>query len=353
MPIEPKQAYDSATLAPPPSPIPTGKGSRSAADETFVRYLNKSFHIPDLTLPDQPRSHSAVNNPDQSPSTVDFQSVTLRDRDSIGGLMKSARNFGAFLMSGHGILHKELQSSLQEAEHILGIGGGDVEFDRKIMGEQKGGRAVILRGNFRERTIKWTRELAETTERKSQYIEEVGYKLDQIAKEVIQVFSQGLADKKLPTEEWEATLSIFRYVRGDRSEPDTDLQRDQRNHGTDSDYTVTVILPLEQYTELTLRSETERGPMRFHSNADTVVVTCGKELQEWSQVGELKCASPLEPEFHRGTSLAIEYRCSLPTLHQTSRRNDCQKVSVYDQVLVVLVVTLVLKFLGHLWSWLV
>lgn len=160
MQIEAESEHHSA--APPPSPIPTGKGSRSAANDTFVKYLVKSSHVPELTLP-EPRSYFPSTGLNQSPNTVDFKLLTSNDHDSIERLSTSARDFGAFLISGHGISLEEARSrsSRQEAERFPAISSHqEAEFDREIPGGARIGGEEILRGYFRESTIVWRTELA-------------------------------------------------------------------------------------------------------------------------------------------------------------------------------------------------
>ncbi|XWS22092.1 hypothetical protein CRYUN_Cryun29cG0004700 [Craigia yunnanensis] len=77
--------------APPPSPVPTAIGSRSAANESFTDILENSLQAPDLTLPEsqsQGRYHPGL------PDKVDFRSLALRESGSVERLLRSAREFG-------------------------------------------------------------------------------------------------------------------------------------------------------------------------------------------------------------------------------------------------------------------
>lgn len=106
----------STTEAPPPSPIPTGKGSRSAASETFTQFLDKCLQIPDLiALPPSHLSGTASRHP--IPADVDFRSLSA---DSIARLLVSAKQLGAFRITGHGISADELRSVVREAESVFG-----------------------------------------------------------------------------------------------------------------------------------------------------------------------------------------------------------------------------------------
>jgi hypothetical protein len=99
------------TLAPPPSPIPTAAGSRSAANQTFTEYLEHSLRPPNLALP------ATTRHP--IPSNVDLRSLASRGRDSIDRILQSARHHGVFRISGHGISGEELRSLVEEAEPVL------------------------------------------------------------------------------------------------------------------------------------------------------------------------------------------------------------------------------------------
>ncbi|XP_061368526.1 uncharacterized protein LOC133311483 isoform X2 [Gastrolobium bilobum] len=93
---------------PPPSPIPTGRGSRSAANEIFSQFLEEALKLPALTLPD-PHITPA-------PAEIDLRSLPLASADL---LLHSAREFGAFRIRCHGISGHELGMVADEAEHVF------------------------------------------------------------------------------------------------------------------------------------------------------------------------------------------------------------------------------------------
>lgn len=104
--------------APPPSPIPTGKGSRCAANEILCDYLGKSLNVPELSLPDPqlPLNDEAH----QIPAEIDYRSLELNDCETIDRLLRSAREFGAFMITCHEICAEELQSLANEADRVFG-----------------------------------------------------------------------------------------------------------------------------------------------------------------------------------------------------------------------------------------
>lgn len=95
---------------------------------------------------------------------------------------------------------------------------------------------------------------------------------------MVRVLSRARGDSQMLAEELEATLRIYRYVRGDQSELSKNLQKD---HEANSAFFLRVLLPVESSSESTLRLETEGGPASFHLRVDPipVVVTCGKQLE--------------------------------------------------------------------------
>ncbi|GLT73006.1 hypothetical protein SLA2020_448960 [Shorea laevis] len=99
------------TLPPPPSPIPTATGSRSAANQTFTDYLEHSVRPPNLAL------QAATRHP--IPPDVDLRSLASRGHEPVDRILQSAMQYGAFRISGHGISGEELRSLVEEAEPVF------------------------------------------------------------------------------------------------------------------------------------------------------------------------------------------------------------------------------------------
>lgn len=93
---------------PLPSPIPTGRGTRSAANEIFSQFLEKTLQLPELTLPG-PHLPPA-------PAEIDLRSLPLASADL---LKRSAKEFGAFRIRCHGIAGNELRTVADEAESVF------------------------------------------------------------------------------------------------------------------------------------------------------------------------------------------------------------------------------------------
>jgi len=101
--------------APLPSPIPTGRGMRSAASETFSQFLEKSLQLPELTLP-------GTHLP-PAPAEIDLRSLPHGSADL---MLRSAREFGAFRIRCHGISGGELQTMADAAERVFQKSGNVV-----------------------------------------------------------------------------------------------------------------------------------------------------------------------------------------------------------------------------------
>lgn len=108
------------TSAPPPSPIATGKGSRSAAvnDRILSEFLEKSLKIPDLSLP-EPQFPARIAR--RIPAEIDLPSLLSRDKDSVRRFLESATDLGAFQIVGHGISAEEIESAVNGSDRIFRI----------------------------------------------------------------------------------------------------------------------------------------------------------------------------------------------------------------------------------------
>lgn len=93
-----------------PPPIPTGKGSRSAADPEFSEYVDitKEEQVPVLILPEHVRGSS------EEPAEIDYRLLLTGDYDTVQRLLRSAADFGVFMIIGHGLCPEEVKSTLVE-----------------------------------------------------------------------------------------------------------------------------------------------------------------------------------------------------------------------------------------------
>ncbi|KAL0338090.1 UNVERIFIED_CONTAM: hypothetical protein Sangu_1331100 [Sesamum angustifolium] len=248
--------------APPPSPIPTGKGSRSAADQILSEYIDKSIQIPELRLPRQVQVHQF------KPEEISYESLQLREKDSVRVLVRSVRELGVFKIIDHGISTEELRFALGNSERIFGLtvecctGYGDHEKlvwrgdDNQIMEE-----ATAMIGEQKLQILRFWLIHAKK-------VENVARQLEGIAEELVEVIAQSAGKQFFQL--GESTLSIYRYHRANIIDRTSSVIGDTIQ--ISGPYAFTLHLLLEP-TELCLQN------LSFDTNPDTIVVTMGKELE--------------------------------------------------------------------------
>lgn len=148
-----------SVAAPLPSPIPMARGSRSAADEIFSRYLEASLRVPELAMP-RPQ-----HPPRRAPEVVDLESLVLRDGVSVYRLMRSAREFGAFWIRGHGVSDEASRLLVREAERVSEVlnkkKGVDLREGGDFAGEGRGqDKEEVIMICFKRR-IRWGQHYVE------------------------------------------------------------------------------------------------------------------------------------------------------------------------------------------------
>ncbi|KAK3015329.1 hypothetical protein RJ639_007272 [Escallonia herrerae] len=311
----------SSARAEPPSPIPTGKGYRSAANSIFSNYVDGSKRIPELTLPGY--GHRSVL-PD-----IDYKSLVSGDPDYVDLLLRSVLQFGAFRISGHGISGEELRL---EAESLLGASSEN----RLRYGDHKELLLCSL-DNEMAASVKDTIG-AENYRSLSLKIENVAKNLEEIAEELAQVISSNTR-KKCKIQPTESALSLYRCNHA--------TLLDQHMHWCDKlrnesrKYALSLHLSVGQ-GDFVLRSE--KRHMSFNKSTDAVIVTIGEKLEEWS-LGEFKSFSGklnLEQD-PKGvhTAFLVELKCSPSKLNLGVDGCNCKTMSIADQILVVVILAIV------------
>ncbi|OMO94032.1 hypothetical protein COLO4_16552 [Corchorus olitorius] len=139
--------------APPPSPIPTATGSRSAANETLSHYLEKTLQVPDLlVLPESQDRQQTSPAGDE----IEFHSLVLRDSGAVERMLRSAREVGAFRIWCGGIMSKEeMKALVKEAERVFGVMEERDTGFRKYMG---GKREEIVWVRCQDDRMEWARQ---------------------------------------------------------------------------------------------------------------------------------------------------------------------------------------------------
>lgn len=116
-----KQQKNNAFRAPPPSPIATGRGIKSAGvnNEILAEFLEQSLRIPDLTLP-EPLLRTDIPHQDLPA----FDLLSLRSADTKNGaavrrLVQSATEFGCFQLINHGIPSELIVRAEKECDRLF------------------------------------------------------------------------------------------------------------------------------------------------------------------------------------------------------------------------------------------
>ncbi|CAL9075111.1 unnamed protein product, partial [Musa textilis] len=99
--------------APPPSPIATGKGLRSAAvdDLVLTEYLEDSLRVPDLNLPE---SYFPSRSPLKALAEVEIHSLVSGDGFAVRQVLAAAAEIGAVHVAGGGApLAEEARAAIE------------------------------------------------------------------------------------------------------------------------------------------------------------------------------------------------------------------------------------------------
>ncbi|XP_014497340.1 uncharacterized protein LOC106758857 isoform X1 [Vigna radiata var. radiata] len=325
--------------APLPSPIPTGRGMRSAASEIFSQFLEKSLHLPELTLP--------VTHLPPAPAEIDFRSLPLASSDL---MLRSAREFGAFRIRCHGISGVELQTMADEAESVfqklrnvaVELNGTDGELIPCVR-SSKGSMEFTVNDIIRDQADRnfWV------------HMGNVASRLDSIVEQVSLVLQDNTSvEFQERIQDTESVICLCRYPHDNvtKQNEDSSVKRKDRY----CDHALRFYLPMEQCI---FYVQTERGPLSFDAGPHNIVVTVGKQLQEWSD-GQFKSV-PGEMIFmpslqSSSASFSIELICSAPSNVPSQGLNNSEDsdkiISLADQLLFVFCLIFLYKFLYFVFS---
>ncbi|XP_020219870.1 uncharacterized protein LOC109802873 [Cajanus cajan] len=322
--------------APLPSPIPTGRGTRSAANEIFSRFLEKRLQLPELSLPGQ--------HLPPAPAEIDLRSLPLGAADL---MLRSAREFGAFRIRCHGISGIELSTMADEAECVF-------QKSKRLVVERTGpGGEVIPCVRSSKGAMEFTaqRIIGDQTNRKFWiHMGNVASRLDSIVEQVIMVLQHNTSKEfKERIQDTESVICLCRYPHDNARKQNEDVSVKKKDRLCD--HALRFYLPMEQCI---FYVQTERGPLSFDAGPENIVVTVGKQLQEWSH-GEFKCV-PGEmifmPSFQSSpASFSIELMCLTPSNDLSHSLNNSDKIiSVSDQILIVFCLVFLYNFLYLIFS---
>ncbi|KAK9920276.1 hypothetical protein M0R45_028834 [Rubus argutus] len=322
----------STTEAPLPSPIPTGKGSRSAATETFTQFLDKCLQIPDLiALPPSHLSGTASRHP--IPADVDFRSLSA---DSIARLLVSAKQLGAFRITGHGISADELRSVVREAESVFG------NADQP--------RRMVERIADREE-IAWVRDRKSESDQTyrdfCKNMENVAGKMKAIAEKVSEIFYRNEKqqfERRNEVKDW--VVRLYRYNHDqDKEQSHSNISPNEITNGNRDrecdDHGLCIYLPLE-HSQFYIHSEPTS--LSFNAGPETLVVTVGKQLEGF------KCVSGemiFVPDISR-TQASFSLQLKVP--FSSNFRKNSKIISVADQVFIAVFLCLLYKVVVFIYT---
>ncbi|KAK9167958.1 hypothetical protein Syun_000098 [Stephania yunnanensis] len=198
---------------PPPSPIATGKGLRSAAvdDRILAEYLEKTLQVPDLVLPESQFSPKV----DRSiPCEIDFESLAARDGDSISRVSASVAEFGMFRIAGHRISENELESAFAETDSVFQISEEKRSGFDGVFGPKMSNREQFFWFRSREATFEMIeREVGPDRYRKlSGAMENIFSKLEGVVVETVTKILSGDPNDEITRDRLgESVLRLCRY----------------------------------------------------------------------------------------------------------------------------------------------
>nr|GMC90153.1 Gibberellin 2-beta-dioxygenase [Ipomoea batatas] len=258
---------------PPPSPIPTGKGSRSAVDSVLSEYIDQTQIVPELSLPQ--------NAQRWLPAEIDYRSIKFRDNEAIEKILKSISDDGVFLVSDHGGFSTgELRSILIDNQWTFALLSPDHN-DR-------------LRGGYNEKYV-WSISDKKLTLEKGKYAAH--------QQEILQILSQEMENVATKLKEMAQELSP---------------------------------VPTEFYVKAKASS--------FRTTiADTVIVAIGEDLQI------------MKPNNLHGNFVSLSIQLNYSSSSSTSRNSDGDvaqnKISLRDQIVIVIIFILLYQVFGYIISW--
>ncbi|XP_050228439.2 uncharacterized protein LOC126677715 [Mercurialis annua] len=351
--------------APPPSPIPTGKGSRSAANENFSEYLDKTFNIPDLSLPaphfplynnndyadhDHDHDHDDDRTDTYIPEKIDYRLLELGDYETIDRLLRSAREFGVFMIIDHEIFYDHDDRDLLPLLHV-DVDRVFCDLEKGSFGNEKKGNISWVRSS--DKRMKCTRSQF-VTDRYGSFSEKmeiIASKLDEMAEQLRHIFVENIARLQFGSriQGNESVLSLYRYS-GNHSSVQNPLSSTDQTSSKHSDHTLCLHLPA---TRSQFHVQSASGPLSFHVGPDTIVVTVGQRIEEWS-MGDFKCVSSeliCEPELEaNNATFSIELKCKSLDLDASSNKNNCNTITIRHQILVMVVIIFLYKIIMFLFS---
>ncbi|KAJ8533149.1 hypothetical protein K7X08_016038 [Anisodus acutangulus] len=255
-----KHRLSSSSAAAPPSPIPTGRGSRSAVDSILGEYIDRSVNVPHLILPKTTLRWV--------PDEIHYQSLLQRENDAMNRLLSSASEFGVVRIIGHGISGEELRTMLIKDEWLFRLSEKYANYDKFRWDWSNNAMVQKAKVSIGDENSLFFR----------QKLEQVLNKLKGMAKEVDQIIRLSDSEqswKKIESEE--VKMYIYRCTKNQSSNVDQTWLPPHNATLQDSlKYALNLYLPLEPI-EFSMKKK--RGRLPFKTSPDTIIVTIGDQLE--------------------------------------------------------------------------
>ncbi|WOL04848.1 hypothetical protein Cni_G13570 [Canna indica] len=343
-----KSSFGHRFRAPPPSPIATGKGLRSAAvdDPVLSNFLDDSIRVPDLNLP---QSHFPSRSPLKAPPAVDYHAIVSGDEAAVRSVLSAAADVGAMRVIGGGeTLAEEARAAIEAGREVFATLEG--ETTKGELGIRWFGR----RGGVNEEFY-WYRLRSPETERLLQRtwpasygnlrykMENIAARLELVADCIAKVLSEHVPSQT-PSKKIGKVQSILCLRKHVSHHSVSDMMKltDAKLISSDA---LSLHISGDDHEFCIRRPE---GSAVFLIQAGDIVVTIGKRLQELCN-GELKSASAealFQPTDDTPASFSLEYMCSpLVLSHETDRETFTATFSLMDQLLMALVLLFLYNFL--------
>ncbi|KAI7741457.1 hypothetical protein M8C21_008537 [Ambrosia artemisiifolia] len=332
-----RSRLSSSAQVQPPSPMPNPRIS----NPPFNNYVEKLKNIPEFDLPDDMSRLQIAD--------VDYRLIKSKDKKVIQQMLDSAVKFGVFRVSGHGISPEELHAAFTEAEFCFGLLAErwSRDGDREELAWSRSAMAAAER----RREVKNNEQYLMFRQK----IDSLANKLEVIAKDVTRIMgSNGGKQPRKKIKENETRMTIFKHSNSSL-QPHTprSSQTPRALDGSKRDsaaFALGLHLPTE-FGEFRLLSD--EGPFTFRTNPNSIVVTIGEQLEEWSYgefrsaFGEINIEPDIKEDEDKG-AYSVELKCSPSNLNEAVDKNE--GISIYDQIIFIVIVVIVYNLFSYLLS---
>ncbi|XP_072954808.1 uncharacterized protein [Typha angustifolia] len=336
--------------AAPPTPIRTAKGSRSAAanDLVLAEYLENSLKIPDLTLPS---SHFPTRSPLPPPPAIadeiDLEAILSGDAAAVHRLLAAATESGAFsIRGGDDVAIGDVGSAIEVGSEVFRVSD---EWRRREMGRWFRRRDAVGEEFYwyHPVTAEADRVLEEVLPDSYRILrdkmENIAAKLGMVAESVTAILSENAKNQKhsMMIGKVGSILCLTQYNSNQLRSNGSEFGSASSPHS----YALSLHLSgCDQ--EFCLRSE--EGSTFFRMPAGSILVTIGKQFQDWS-CGEFKSAVGeilFELSDDANPFFSLEFFYSPKELHHVFDHK--MTVSILDQLLITVVA---LALFYCIWIW--